>query len=300
MGVIYKITSPSGRIYIGKSKNLKKRIKDYKYQCEKRKSIVHDSIRGYGWDNHTLEIIEECADELLSEREIFWIKELKSYWLENQKGMNMTRGGEAGGGSWMWDTKRRKYFSELYKGEGSPFYGKHHTEETKKYLSKLTRERHIERGTKIPVWGVEKMLSNKRKPVVVYLKDGAFFNEYISLSEASRKLNINLGSCKDSVLYGSWINGEYLLKYKTENYPLNIEVGEIKMKSVKRRVLTLTSDYEIVCEHPSAKEASDFWGIPRGTINRAAMYNWLVPIRTGHVFIYSDLYEKIIAAEEAA
>jgi hypothetical protein len=71
------------------------------------------------------------------------------------------------------------------------------------------------------------------------------------------------------------------------------------MQTVKRPVLTLNQDYEVVCEHPSSKEASEFWGVPKTTINRAAMYNWLVPIRSGHVFIYTDLYKQILAAEAA-
>ncbi len=292
MGVIYKITSPSGRIYIGKSKNLKKRIKDYKYQCEKRKSILHDSIRGYGWENHTLEIIEECEDDSLSEREIFWVKELNSYHYDNPKGMNMTRGGEAGGGSWIHDIERRKKQSERFKGEGGSFYGRKHTDEAKKTLSEKASKRHKERGTKIPEWGVEKGRMKLRKPIIIYNNSGLFISEFCSLSEGARKLHISLSSAKDSVLYGSWINGEYLFKYKTENYPLTIEVGEIKKQTVKRPVYWLSEDLEPICDFPSAKEASDFFGIPKTTINRAAQYNDFNPIRTGHIFCYKDEYLK--------
>lgn len=296
MGVIYKLTSPSGRIYIGKSKNLKKRIKDYKYQCETRKSIVHDSIRGYGWDAHKLEIIEECGNEKLSEREIFWIKELNSYWQGNPKGMNMTRGGEAGGGSWIHDLERRKKQSDRSKGERGNFYGRKHTDENKKIIGDKIRKINIESGRNVPKWGTEKGQQVLRKPVVVYNSLGEFIGEFISISETAKILKLNIGSVKDSVLYGSWINGEYLVKYRTFDLPLKIEVGEIKVKTEKRAVLTLTPEYDVVCEHPSAKEASEFWGIPKTTINRAAMYNWLTPIRAGHVFIYTDLYEEILKA----
>lgn len=300
MGVIYKITSPSGRIYIGKSKNIKKRIKDYKYQSKTRKSIIHDSIRGYGWDAHKIEIIEECADELLSEREIFWIKELKSYWLDNKGvGMNMTRGGEAGGGSWIWDVERRKRQSDKFRGEGGTFYGKKHTEETKKYIGELAKRRNLESGIKVPEWGAEKARQKRRNPVIAYDSKGNFICEFESLNMASSRLQISRASISDSLKFGSWVNGNYLFKYKTDNYPIKIQIGEIKLKTQKRPVLILTPEYEIVCEHESAQEASEFWGIPKTTINRAAMYNWLKPIRTGHVFIYTDLYNKIMAEEAA-
>lgn len=293
MGVIYKITSPTGRIYIGKSKNLNKRIKDYKYQSKTRKSIVHDSIRGYGWALHTLDIIENCDDSLLSEREIFWISKLNSYWGDNKMGMNMTRGGEAGGGSWIHDIDRRKKQSEMFKGEGSPFYGKKHTEETKKYLSELAKKRNKEIGLMVPKWGAEKGRLNKIKPVVCYDNNGVFFNEYESTNEASRKLGLVRQNITESLKFGSWVDGRYFFIFKSGCYPLKIDASEIKTKTVKRPVLTLTEDYDIICEHESAKEASDFWGIPKTTINRAAMYNWLKPIRSGHVFIYTDLYAEI-------
>jgi len=291
MGVIYKITSPSGRIYIGKSINLKKRIKDYKYQCETRKSIVHDSIRGYGWDNHTLEIIEECANELLSEREIFWIKELNSYWQDNPNGgMNMTRGGEVGGGSWMYDVERRKNQSEKFKGEGSPFYGKKHTEENKRIVGEKARKRNLENGHTVPKWGAEKSRLTIIKPILCYGNDGGFIKEYESSNEAARKLEISRGSVTDSLLHNTWSFGKYFFRYKTEEYPLQIEVGKIDTKTVRRPIYWLSEDLEPIFEFPSAQEASDFFGIPKTTINRAALYNDLNPIRTGHIFLYKDMY----------
>jgi hypothetical protein len=70
---IYKITNPNGKIYIGQSRNLGKRIISYKYN---RKLIsqpkIFNSIKKYGLENHFFEIIEECSFELLNERERYW------------------------------------------------------------------------------------------------------------------------------------------------------------------------------------------------------------------------------------
>jgi len=75
MGVIYKITSPSGRLYVGKTHDLRKRVNAYKCDVRKnRKDLkLHNSLRKYGWDAHILEVIEEVEDALLDEREIYWI-----------------------------------------------------------------------------------------------------------------------------------------------------------------------------------------------------------------------------------
>jgi predicted GIY-YIG superfamily endonuclease len=40
MGVIYKITSPSGKVYIGKTKNFTKRESSYKSEVKKNKTEI--------------------------------------------------------------------------------------------------------------------------------------------------------------------------------------------------------------------------------------------------------------------
>ena len=59
---IYKITSPSGRIYIGQSKDLNRRERDYQKYIKDSNSQVKllASINKYNWENHIFEIIEEC------------------------------------------------------------------------------------------------------------------------------------------------------------------------------------------------------------------------------------------------
>jgi group I intron endonuclease len=69
---IYKITSPSGKIYIGQSTDLKKRKKDYeKLKCYKQPKL-YNSLQKYGWENHKFEIIEECPVDKLNKKEIYW------------------------------------------------------------------------------------------------------------------------------------------------------------------------------------------------------------------------------------
>ncbi len=54
------------------------------------------SIRKYGWDNHTLEVLENCENKFANERERYWIKRLNCYHYENEKGLNLTPGGDGG------------------------------------------------------------------------------------------------------------------------------------------------------------------------------------------------------------
>lgn len=160
-------------------------------------------------------------------------------------------------------------------------------------IGEKASKRNKEKGTTIPEWGVEKGRNKIRRQVVLYDKSGSFLCEYVSITDCSNKTGIGLQNVKDSVVYGSWINGQYLVKYKTENYPLKIEVGKIQKKNEKRPVILMTEDYDEVVEFPSSKEASEFTGVPKTTINRAAQYNNLVPIRTGQVFVYRDDYDVL-------
>lgn len=66
---IYKITSPSNKVYIGQSVNVENRIKRYKYFVSKNQTKLYFSIQKYGYDKHIFEIIEECKLDSLNERE---------------------------------------------------------------------------------------------------------------------------------------------------------------------------------------------------------------------------------------
>jgi group I intron endonuclease len=83
---IYKITSPSGRVYIGQSKDLIRRKKDYeKYIKNSNRQVkLLASINKYTWEKHFFEIIEECVFNDLNIRERFW----QEYYNSVEKGLN--------------------------------------------------------------------------------------------------------------------------------------------------------------------------------------------------------------------
>jgi group I intron endonuclease len=70
---IYKITSPSNKVYIGQSVNVKKRWINYK-GLHSKSSGPHllRSLIKHGYKSHTFEVIEECSIEQLNERETYW------------------------------------------------------------------------------------------------------------------------------------------------------------------------------------------------------------------------------------
>lgn len=71
---IYKITSPTGKIYIGQSVDIKNRWSQHKFELGYKhiKSKLKNSFKKHSFENHKFEVQEECPVELLNNRERFW------------------------------------------------------------------------------------------------------------------------------------------------------------------------------------------------------------------------------------
>lgn len=70
---IYKIESPSKKIYIGQSKNIEERFKQYyRLTSIKNQRRLYKSLLKYGVINHKFKIIEECNIEELNIKERYW------------------------------------------------------------------------------------------------------------------------------------------------------------------------------------------------------------------------------------
>ena len=83
---IYKITSPTNKIYIGSSKDINNRLCKYKNLKCKTQSKLYNSLKKYGYENHVIEIIEECTLENLLKRELYY--GLKFNVLDKNLGLN--------------------------------------------------------------------------------------------------------------------------------------------------------------------------------------------------------------------
>lgn len=82
---IYKITSPSGKIYIGQSVNIEKRFIQYKCTKAKTQTRLHYSFIKYGVDKHKFEIVCECKKTELHDLETYY---QRLYCVVNQNGLN--------------------------------------------------------------------------------------------------------------------------------------------------------------------------------------------------------------------
>ena len=68
---IYIIINPESKPYVGQTKNFKRRLYEYKTNLKllKGQPKLYDSFIQYGFENHTITILEECLIEDLNTRE---------------------------------------------------------------------------------------------------------------------------------------------------------------------------------------------------------------------------------------
>jgi group I intron endonuclease len=69
---IYRITSPTGKVYIGQAVDIERRKQTYiKLKCIGQPKL-YNSLSKYGFDSHTFEVVEECPEGQLNLRERYW------------------------------------------------------------------------------------------------------------------------------------------------------------------------------------------------------------------------------------
>ena len=189
---IYKITSPSGKIYIGQTQCLYKRFQNYRKR--KANKYLMKAILKYGLENMMVDILEKDVElGLLDEREQFYLDMLQPF---GDNGYNICKkaGTTRGRKRPQEEMKGSSEFNKTKVGELNHFYGKRFTEETKQKL----REGRI--GKKMSEETIRKIKENtdhspKYKCVVqMDLKTNEIINEFKSITEAHNKTGVSISS----------------------------------------------------------------------------------------------------------
>lgn len=152
-GYIYKIVNNiNGKMYVGQTNNPDRRKMDHFYALNNNKhfnNYLQNSWNKYGKDCFDFIVIGEYNAEEICKWEEYWIKTLNT---RSPNGYNILSGGERMFGEnnpfygKTHSEETRKILSEkhknIYDGENNPMYGKHHTEEAKEKI----KQKNIEKG----------------------------------------------------------------------------------------------------------------------------------------------------------
>ncbi len=197
--VYMHINKINGKRYIGQTCQIPEKRWDNGrgYETSTR---FFNAILKYGWNNFEHIILKENLSQ--NDANELEIKLIKQYHTQDEKyGYNITSGGQ--NFSHSEETKRKiglsnskalkgkthstewsKKMSKKFSGEGNPFYGKHHSEETKKKISenrkgKKTGKEHPMYGKKHSQEDLEKMSQNRQGKGgkrILCLNTGEIFN----------------------------------------------------------------------------------------------------------------------------
>lgn len=205
-GNIYKITNKiNNKSYIGCTINtIKKRFEEHVYRCFNTdiNTKLYNSIKKYGIENFTIELLETCDVNLIYSKEREYISKFNTY----ENGLNSTFGGEGCLG-YVHSNEIRKKISKALKNGNShkgktydELYGKNKEEEkekrrvsVKKYWESLTDEEKNERSKKI-----KETLRKKSKYPIEVIKE---IKNKITSGSKVKELMVQYPKVKSSFFY---------------------------------------------------------------------------------------------------
>lgn len=172
MFTIYiRTNTVNGKQYVGQTKDLKRREKDWKKLCKSyaNKHIDEDRLK-YGFDKWKVEKLEECNTQ-----EEAWKLEseyIKKYNTKYPNGYNMSDGGAGGFTGILHSEETKKKMSISQRKENHPNWQKRLSEETKKKISST-------------------LIEKCGKKVYQYTLDGELVKIWNSASEVRREIGYN-------------------------------------------------------------------------------------------------------------
>lgn len=180
---IYKILSPSGKVYIGQSINIEKRFRMYKNFNKSNESQIKlmRSFRKHGVKNHVFTIIESCLFDQLNKRERYW--QDKYDVLDRNKGLNLILTST--------DILPTKVSEETKEKLRKSFKGRKTLPFTKEHKQKLSESHmgHIhpeERKKKMSKTHVLRRAKHHKARIILCLETGIFYDTLRDAAEVSQ------------------------------------------------------------------------------------------------------------------
>lgn len=202
---VYKITNPSGKIYIGQSVDIYNRWnKNYKMLRCKSQPKLYNSFKKYGFENHVFEIIEECDISQLIKQETYWKMFYKVLEIPSLCCRIDRKGGKSSE-----ETKKKQSLSAKLSGVGKWNKGRTQSKEEKQLRSKLKLGY---KPTSTHIDNMSKSMLGKNTKSIICINTGI---EYKSIREASKLLNINERSISNNLIgLSKQTKNKIIFKYK--------------------------------------------------------------------------------------
>lgn len=127
---LYMVTSPSGKVYIGQTRDLGKRVLAHKYSAKRPSTIFSKALSKYGPESFEWSILGCTSSEIIDDMERYFI----FLWSSNMRdfGYNQDSGGSGADRpegwrerlSSAWTPEKRATLSAQRRGSANPAYGR--------------------------------------------------------------------------------------------------------------------------------------------------------------------------------
>lgn len=256
MGFIYKIENKkNGKIYIGKTVNtIKERWLEHVEEAMRGdNTLLHKAIRKYGENGFYVDFIEQCSNDELNIKEIYYIALFQSHM--EQYGYNMTLGGEGtmkysdGDILDLWATGLRAY--EIAERLGA------NPNTISQRLKFLVEDGEVRR----------RYFDTRKKSVVQYSLDGEPIKIWECGAYAENSLGLSRGQVSKCCNKLQAVAGNYLWKFLEDPTPI-IELQERYAESNKCCSVNLIDNQgNVIKTYESGKQAEIELNLPRGKVS---------------------------------
>lgn len=265
---VYKIVNKAnGKVYIGSSRDLKKRFRSHKsmLKCGTHYNIhLQRAFEKYGEKSFSFKVVEYTNEEQRWEREQQLIDKYKA--CDGERGYNISPVAKG----------------PCLKGKNNGMYGKTHSKKTREVLRRKNS-------------GANNAHS---KSVIQLDMTGKLIAEFDSVRQAAEKTGLwhsgIAGSCRGKYKH----SGGYIWIYKDKNHPdyISRRVENAKKEKVfKPRddripIIQLTKDFRVIKEFPSMYQAAKETGLDLSSI--CACCKEKQKTCGGYVFVYKKDYSE--------
>ncbi len=250
---IYKITSPTGKVYIGQSVNIKGRLSRYKTNNCKHQVKLHTSIFKHGFKKHSFEVIHELPKDIspvvLTAYEQLYIDLYRGCGVEL---MNIKEAGS--NGKLSIETKRK--ISDALKGKPRPIPNA----ETRLKMAEAKRGKVGNRKGTIGLRGELNPLFGRKLPEDVILKMKAT-KKGMKLSD-SHKAKLALRMMGDK-------NHNFKRVFSEETKDKIRNKRKLQVNTNAKPVLQFDTDNKLIAEWSSGRAASKALNIVKSGISNA-------------------------------
>lgn len=258
---IYKITNiVNNKVYIGQSIDLWTRINEgYLQKLPKGNSHnihLQRSWDKYGKESFKFEVLEYIDNyKLLNERETYWIQKYNA--CNKEYGYNIVPEGGSNRGLIKSEESKLKQ-SIAVSGKKNGMYGKTHTEEVKKRLSKA-----------------------RSVPIVQFDLNGNYIREWNSVKEASEFYNIARTPITRALRKVTSTSCGFIWIYKDEYIENGFNIETHRKRKNIQAVIQLTIDGTFIKEFETITQARNETGVRNITVvcqgikNMAGGFKWM-------------------------